>query len=331
MLLAAVGARLSAAAEPLAGGREETLVKVNDHVITRRELDTYSRVFHMSDELRAEVEALLPLEREQFYAEQRKQALRGLISRRLLLEEAEEEYLGRPGMREHLGALVEKQVRRTVEKKGSSLAVHKWLREQGITGKEWRDLIAQSILIESYKQDKIEPRVHVSPDQMRRYYEAHTEEFHLPQRVFYRVILVDPEGCETAEQERAKAEAILEQIRGGADFAEMADKHSLDRDKKEGGLRVRKAPPERPDWLPPLCVGLEAGEVSDVQATEAGYCIARLERIEHSRVPEFEEVVVEIGRKLAEQKRERIIEVLVTELQKKADVEYFPAGAALRD
>jgi len=322
---------MSGAAEPPAGESDETLVRVNGHVVTRRELDTYSKAFHMTDELRAQAEALLPLEREQFYAEQRKHALRGLIRQRLLLDEAEKEYLGRPGMQEHLDALVEKQVRRTVEERGSLLAVHQWLRAQGITGKEWRDLIAQSILIESYKQDKIEPLVHVSPDEMRRYYEAHTDEFRLPQRVLYRVIIVDPEGCETAEQERAKAEAILEQIRGGADFADIAEKHSLDRDKKEGGLRVRQAPPDQPDWLPPLCAGLEPGEVSDVQATEAGYCIAKLERIEPSRILAFEEVVVEIGRTLAARKKEQLLEDLVTELQKKADVNYLPAGAALRD
>ena len=331
VILTAGAPRPSGAAEPLAEEGDEKLVRVNGHVITRRELDTYSRVFYMTDELRKQVEALLPLEREQFYAQQSKHALRQLIERRLLLSEAEKEYLDRPGMKERLDGLVEKRMRRMVDEQGSMLAVHRWLRQQGITLREWRDLLAESILIQSYRQDKVESRVHVSPGDIRRYYEAHAEELRRPRRVLYRVILVDPEGCETAEQERAKAEAILEEVRGGADFAEMAEKHSLDRDKKEGGLRVRDAPQDPPDWLPPLCVGLKPTQVSDVQATDAGYCITKLERIEPSRIPEFEEVVVGIERTLAARKTEQMLEELVTELLEEASLHYFPAGSELRN
>jgi hypothetical protein len=53
--------------------------------------------------------------------------------------------------------------------------------------------------------------------------------------------------------------------------------------------------------------------------------------LEPSRLLAFEEVVVEIGRTLAARKKEQLLEDLVTELQKKADVNYLPAGAALRD
>ena len=123
---------------------------------------------------------------------------------------------------------------------------------------------------------------------------------------------------------------MLEQIRAGADFAEMAAVHSLDRDKADGGLREVEAPQTMPDWLPPLCAGMEPGQASEVKATEAGYCIAKLERVEPGSVQKFEEVQLDIAKKLATLKKQQTREGLLNQLYAKASVHYFPAGEQLR-
>lgn len=321
----------SSASPPTTGEEDETaLVRVDDHTITRRELDAYVKFFYMTDPVQRELERLLPMEREQFYAEKRKDALQKLIDRRLLLGEAERKYLSAPGMEEVLDSLVQKRVRATVDQMGSMLALHRWLRRHGITNKEWRDLIAQSILIQNYTGDEIDARVHVTPREIHDYYEANPESFRQPRRVVYRVILVDPEGCGTRPEEWAKAKTILEQIRNGADFGAMADQHSLDRATRPGGLRVKETAEDAGEWMPPLCEELLPGGVSDVQVTDAGCCIAKLERIEPSRVLPFEEVAPQARQTTIELKKEQVQNDIVSKLRTKAHIYYHPAAAPLR-
>ena len=329
-LLAGIGRNPAeaAVAPPLSQdkGGEEKLARVNEHVITSRELDVYFKVFRLTDELREQGEKLPPLEREKLYAERRKRALGDLMERHLMLGAAKKEYLDSVGMQAVLDGLVAKRLRELKTKMGSLMALHRWLSEQGISLKEWENLTADSILVRQYAWDKIASRVHVSPAEVRRYYEDHKETFRQPRRVIYRVILTDPSGCETAEQERAKAERILQQILRGGDFAQMAEKHSLDRDRTEGGLREVEAPESAPDWVPPLCAGLEPGMVSDVQQTSAGYCIPKLARIVPSRVPPLEQMQGEIQRILTDRKKDRARKKLIRQLRNRAHVERWTGG-----
>lgn len=330
LLIGASVAALAQAAESAGTAQgdeaDEKLVRVNQHVITRKELDVHLTVFHLTPRLRQQLPTLSPSEQEQFYGQRRKEALRDLVERRLMLEQARTEYLAQPRVKKAIEMHVAKLVRAKARELRSLMTMHLWLREHGLTLEEWKALLTDSTLVQHYMWEKIESRLHVSPGEIRRYYEEHKATLRRPRRVIYRMILVDPEGCETAEQERAKADVILEKIRAGADFAEVAEKYSLDRDTTEGGLREQDAPQTPDDWLPPCCVGLQAGQVSEPRRTQAGYCITKLERILPSRIPSFEQAEVEARQILLDQKRVEAKKALMKKLRESAHVQYFPAG-----
>ncbi len=89
-----------------------------------------------------------------------------------------------------------------------------------------------------------------------------------------------PEPSDSAKAlARAKAEAILDSIRGGADFEEMAKRYSQDPGSAENGgdlgwFRRGQMVREFED----AAFALPDGAVSDVVETEFGYHIIKVER-----------------------------------------------------
>ena len=77
--------------------------------------------------------------------------------------------------------------------------------------------------------------------QVEQYYQGHQKDFQVPEEVKVRHILikVDP-GCDakTDAAAKQKAEDLLKQIKGGADFAALAKANSDDPGSKDAGRRV---------------------------------------------------------------------------------------------
>ncbi|MGA7460489.1 MAG: peptidylprolyl isomerase, partial [Candidatus Korobacteraceae bacterium] len=108
---------------------------------------------------------------------------------------------------------------------------------------------AKYILIDS---KKIADNVQVTPEEIQQYYKAHQEDYRLPETVTVRHILIKtptPDANGKVDQKavdaaRAKADDIEKQLKGGANFADLAKKDSEDPGSaKDGGL------------LPPLTRG----------------------------------------------------------------------------
>ncbi|MBE9566706.1 MAG: peptidylprolyl isomerase [Proteobacteria bacterium] len=95
---------------------------------------------------------------------------------------------------------------------------------------------------------------------------------------------------EAAREARERAEAVLRQIRAGADFAALAATASDDeRYRATGGLEeavlLSSLNPDRQTAV----ASLQVGEVSELIRTDRGYEILRLEERGHSLPPDYEE------------------------------------------
>lgn len=308
---------------------EQKLARVGGKDITRRDVDIYVAAFLVTPEMREQLDPRPAREREEFYGAVRRKALEDVIERAAIVQQAREDYLENSKTPDLLDQIVDREQVRLTDKFGSRLKLHTWLRRQGLSLMQWRGLMADQILHEHYLRQEIRSRVRVSPDRMRAYHATNAERFRVPLRIVYRIILVDPAGCKDAAEELAKAQGILAELRGGADFAEMADKRSLDREKYPGGLRDVQAPPTAPDWMPPPCVGLKAGEISEIKTSEAGCSIAKLEEVVPSHVPAFEKVQSRVRAALEAQEYERLKGELLARLRRSRAIEYMPAGRKL--
>jgi len=306
---------------------DDPLVQVNEHIITRQELESYARLFRTS--LAGQSQLLSPLEDEQVQAAARRNALEGLIERHLLLTEAKKVLLSREGAEEAFEKLAREHTDRFIERFGSPITFHKFLSATGASREQFYRMRRESLLIGELIRVKTERQGFVSPREIRGYYQENLEEFQVPRKIVFRQLWVDPLGCEDRRQELEKAQEILQQLREGAEFARLADEYSLDRLRYPGGLHEVAGWGELDGWLREVLASLKPGEVSDIQETSVGYCIVKLEAVVEPRMQSLEEVSEAIRRKLNQQKLERARKKLVEGLRAKAYIRRFPAAEGI--
>ncbi len=93
------------------------------------------------------------------------------------------------------------------------------------------------------ENSRIEAQIQVTPVQLQDYYDQHRDEYRVPEQVDVRQILiktplpgsdgkVDPDGVAAAQK---KAEDVLNQLKSGGNFANLAKKYSEDPSSKDGG------------------------------------------------------------------------------------------------
>ena len=145
----------------------------------------------------------------------------------------------------------------------------------------------------------------VSDQQIQQYYQGHQKDYQVPEEVKVRHILIkvdagaDPKVDAAAKQ---KAEDLLKQIKGGADFAALAKANSDDPGSKEQGGELGMI--QRGVTVPPFekaAFALEPGQISDVIKTQFGYHIIKVEEKQTAHLKPLEEVKAQIVATLTRQ------------------------------
>ena len=121
------------------------------------------------------------------------------------------------------------------------------------------------------------------------YYEQHRREFERPERVRLRQILV---------AERAQAEEALAALKTGEDFAQVAQRISIDPNASRGGDQGELAEADLPPAFVGPVFGLKPGEISPIVAAEYGYHIFQVVAREPPQVIPLEVAYQEIQRHL---------------------------------
>jgi len=153
-------------------------------------------------------------------------------------------------------------------------------------------------------QAKMAESMTVSDAQLRAAYAASMDSFRTPERVKVRHILLMTQGKSDAEKKAAlaKAEDLLKQLKGGADFAELAKKNSQDPGSAQNGgdlgfiVRGQTVEP-----FEKFAFSAKPNEISNVITTEYGYHIIQVLQKEPARVKPFDEVKDSIAEQLKKQ------------------------------
>lgn len=141
----------------------------------------------------------------------------------------------------------------------------------------------------------------VSDDLLRRAYQEQIDRFRTQERVRARHILIDTRDKSDAQKAEAKkkAEDLLKQIRGGGDFAKLAQANSQDFGSAQKGGDL--------DWIvrgqtvpefEKAAFSLKPGQVSDLVPTMFGFHIIRVEAREDGRLKPLEEVRDELRKEV---------------------------------
>ncbi|HKR30673.1 MAG TPA: peptidyl-prolyl cis-trans isomerase, partial [Terriglobales bacterium] len=182
------------------------------------------------------------------------------------------------------------------------------------------------------------PGVTVTDDDIKQYYNQHTDQYKVPERVHVRHILVKtsspgPDGKvdqKALDAARTKAEGLLNQIKNGASFEELAKKNSDDPGSaaKGGELPPFQKGAMVPEFEQAAFALQNKGQLSGLVKSTYGFHIIQLIDKQPSHTKSLEEVKADIVPILKQQKESKAADELARTLESQAKTEGLDKAAA---
>ncbi|MDZ7779250.1 MAG: peptidylprolyl isomerase [Gemmatimonadota bacterium] len=288
---------------------DRVLAIVGDSVVLQSQIEEEIQRMRLQD-------APVPDESDPAYEDFFDGILDSWINRVLVLQAAARDTLIAPDDAT-IDQRVSQQINQVIESMGGRGALTQALASEGLTLAEYRDILTtqarqqqiQQMFMQRQMQDS--RPVDVSDDELRaRFEQARTQMQQRPRSLTFHQVVIIPEASEEARAEaEALAEDLLQRIRDGEDFAQLARRYSDDPGSAElggdlGWFRRGRMVQEFED----AAFSLPAGAVSQVVETEFGFHIIKVERTRPGErqgrhiliVPEKTDRDIERARTLAE-------------------------------
>ena len=259
---------------------EEIIARVNNEIITRTE---YVR---SRDQLKQEVQQQDSANADRAFAEKQRDVLRDLIDQQLLLQKGKD--LGITGDTELIKKLDEMRKQMNL---GTMEELEKAAEAQGASYEDFKQNLRNQIVTQRVIGQEVGSKLAMNKDDVKKFYDQHRAEMERPEEVRLSEILIapktpakpavgadgKPEPPSEAETEaalaaaQAKAQDLLDQVRKGAKFADLAKKYSDGPSAKDGGdLGTPFKRGTLSKELEDKVFALKAGEVTDVVRTKQG-------------------------------------------------------------
>jgi peptidyl-prolyl cis-trans isomerase D len=168
-------------------------------------------------------------------------------------------------------------------------------------------------------RDQARMRITIPPTEIQRYYNNNLPQYQTPEQIRASHILLNTAGKDAAAV-RKQAEAVLAQVKTGADFAELARKVSEDEGSKVNGgdldyfTRGRMVPE-----FEQAAFALETGQVSDIVQTQYGFHIIKVADKKPAVTRPLEDVRGEIEDLLKSQRADEQLSARAAELAGEID------------
>ena len=182
--------------------------------------------------------------------------------------------------------------------------------------KEFQDKLAEfkdQLTMQTLLAKKVSTDAKFSDEELRKYYEAHKEEFKKEREIQTRQIVVK------TEQE---AKEIQGKVAKGEDFAELAKRYSLDPSARANGGDIGYHPKGTliPEYEEAAFKLTKVGQVSQPVKTQLGFHIIKLEGVRPPTYVPFAEVKDFIRQKLMQEKQTETVQKYIEDLKKNAKI-----------
>lgn len=231
-----------------------------------------------------------------------KDTLQGLIQKELVNQEATKQNVTIDQ------AEIDEQLNPYIESMGSKEAVLEALATYGMTMDDLTDDIQMGLKLNKL----LEKQITITDEQIKQTFEQYQESFNTPEQVRTSVILVATEE---------EANDIINQLKEGADFAEVAKSKSLDTlTKDNGGDTDFFARGEKEEAIEYAAFNLQKDEISEAIQTTQGYQVIKLTDRKEAEVATLEGSKEEIRKGLISQQASQMAEGYLAELESKGNV-----------
>ncbi len=235
--------------------------------------------------------------------------LNQLIEKKLLIAEA-----GKLGITVSEAEMNE-QINRIVGEYPDSDTFNSRMKEENIDIPSWKKEIEYQIMLEKLVKAVAGSNITVTPEEVKKYYDDHLDLYNSPTRVRALQIML-----ETREQ----AQTILDEIKGGGDFSELAKTYSISPDSEKGGDLGFFSEGEMPPSFS-VVFTMKPGDLSDVVESEYGFHLFKIVDRREAKMLSLEEARPEIEEKLKRLKSEEKYGEWFEQIRKSTKIEVNPS------
>lgn len=223
---------LPAAAHANGNGKvvDQIIARVNNDIIT---LSDYEKAeAQMRQEVKQDCQGCAQEKIDDMVAQGRKNLLRDLIDQSLLVQRAKDMSIS-----VDTDVIKRLDMIRQQNQLPSMEALQKAVESQGISWEDYKDQMKNSLLQQRVIQQEVGPDIKIGQDEVKKYYDAHQNEFVKPEEVDLSTIFFSTENKTPQEADaiKKKAEAIVQRLKAGEDFGKLAQKFSEGTTANDGG------------------------------------------------------------------------------------------------
>jgi len=263
-----------------------------------------------------------PQQMVQLQPQLEKQAVESLINKQLLLEELDKQNI------EVSIEEIDAEVKKVSDQFETPEKLKEQLMQMEISEEKMRNDIKQNYRIEKLIKGKL-PEITVTDEDINLFYKGNPQNFIVPEQIQASHILLslEPDASDEIKKEkRNELQAVLEKIKKGDDFAELARTYSDCPSKEQGGELGSFPQGAMVKEFEEVAFNLKKDEVSDVVETQFGFHIIKLTgRTEASTTP-LEQVKGQISSYLEAQKQSKEVAAYLETLRSAAKIDYIESG-----
>jgi peptidyl-prolyl cis-trans isomerase C len=256
-------------------------------------------------------------------ADKRDEVLRGLIDQLVAYH-----VLAREAHDRKLDATEAEVTARLTQIKGgfpNEQAFQEALKAQSMTLERLQQQTRMGMQINKIIEAEVASKISVQDAEVDAFYNQNRPQFEQGESVHASHILVTaPQAADpaTKQEAKSKAEQVLKDLKGGADFAKLAKEQSQDPGSAKNGGDLGFFPKGQTDpAFETAAFQLKAGDVSDVVETQFGFHVIKLHEHRDARTAPLTEVSGQIKEFLAGQQRDAKISEFVDQAKTRRKVE----------
>lgn len=236
------------------------------------------------------------------------------IKKRLLNQMIQEELLLQKAKKENI-EISDEEIKNHLDQVKNSYESEEQFKEQlkksGLSVEQITKDLKKNMLIEKLS-DQLTEDINITEKEMKDYFQNNKDKFSQSAQIKASHILVDT---------KKKAEEMKDRLENGADFADLAKKHSTGPSSEKGGNLGFFGKGQMMPAFEKAAFNLEVGEISQPVKTKHGYHIIKVTDQKQAKEPKFEDVKDTIKSSLQDQKKKKMLNDYLKKAREESEIE----------
>jgi peptidyl-prolyl cis-trans isomerase SurA len=198
-----------------------------------------------------------------------------------------------------------------------------YLRSRGISQKDYRKEVEEDMIYGYMRQQQKKSATQVSPVKIQTFYDENKERFYQEDQVHLRLIQFNRAEGESDDALRAKAQPVLDQLKAGASFIDLARLYSQDPRRTKGGDWGWQRKSDLRKEFSDVIFTLDKGQTSNLLVMPEGAFLLYVEERKVAGIQPLDEVREQIERMLVQQYARQAQERWLEKLRRNGYVKHY--------